>query len=134
MLEIASELSKIASKYGLIIETCSEDIELSNLGIMHGKCIDANLISKIVGSKIDVGKDPNQRESCGCVKSIDIGAYNTCRHQCLYCYANFSKKVVDKSVNLHSPHSPLLFGELGEKDKVIEKEMVSYLRGQISFI
>jgi len=134
MIEIASELSKIASKYGLIIETCSEDIELSNLGINHGKCIDDNLITKIVGCKIDVGKDPNQRESCGCVKSIDIGAYNTCKHQCLYCYANFNKKVVDKSVSLHSSHSPLLFRELEEKDKVIEKEMVSHIRGQKSFI
>ena len=35
-------------------------------------------------------KDRNQRESCGCIVSKDIGRYNTCPHHCAYCYANSS--------------------------------------------
>jgi hypothetical protein len=36
-------------------------------------------------------KDNGQRELCGCMAAKDIGEYNTCIHQCEYCYANTSK-------------------------------------------
>ena len=38
-------------------------------------------------------RDKGQREFCGCMKSKDIGEYNTCVHLCEYCYANASKTI-----------------------------------------
>jgi len=134
MNEIAFNLSFIASKYNIRIESCSEDIDLDKYNIKHGKCIDDELISRIIGSRLFSEKDPNQRLSCGCIKSIDIGAYNTCRHNCLYCYANFNRGVVLKNTQLHNVKSPLLYGELNENDKVSIRAVSSDIDNQMSLI
>ena len=38
-------------------------------------------------------RDAGQRTACGCCISKDIGEYNTCPHQCEYCYANTTKEL-----------------------------------------
>ncbi len=39
-------------------------------------------------------KDVGQRTACSCIPSKDIGAYDSCPHFCVYCYANRSEQAV----------------------------------------
>jgi DNA repair photolyase len=126
MITISEELVKIANKYNIEIETCSEKIDLDSLGINHGKCIDDKLISQLIGCDDSIDKDSNQREECGCVKSVDIGMYNTCPHQCKYCYANYSLETALKNHGLHDPQSPLLFGQLRGDEKITERKIIKH--------
>ena len=107
---VSSAFSRIARENNMVVESCSEKIDLESFGIKHGKCVDGELIGELLGVPVDAGKDKNQRPDCGCVESIDIGAYNTCRHGCKYCYANFSEKATITNHGNHDPESPLLTG------------------------
>ena len=131
MYELAERLVEIANKNDLIVESCAEKINLEQFGIQHGQCIDCQLFEKILNCKINILKDKNQRLECGCMESIDIGAYNTCKNGCVYCYANFSKTTVIKNMGAHNPSSPLIYGEVMPDDKIVERKMFSLKKNQI---
>ena len=119
---ISSYLSEIAHSNSMQIFSCAEKYELSQFGVKHGKCIDDDLIRKLFGIAIDVQKDKFQREECGCVQSQDIGQYNTCIHDCVYCYANFNKNMAHSQWSLHDPSSPFLLGNGNQTQMPKEKE------------
>ncbi len=114
-MEFARGLQQLNKSWNLEMATCAEDIELSQFAIHPNKCIDDNLIVRLfshdtplmifLGKTISPSfpadsiyrgslKDKGQRRFCGCIKSKDIGQYNTCAHGCIYCYANRNKTVV----------------------------------------
>jgi len=131
MDEFANKLYELNKSWNLQLGTCSEKIDLEKYNIVHNKCIDDDLMIDLfsedeklmdfLGVEIKQAdlfsdgeviktkklKDKGQREDCGCIMAKDIGAYNTCPHECNYCYANTSKEIAKKNYQryLDNPNS-----------------------------
>lgn len=122
---LAQALAPIARHHGLEIVTCAEAGDFSRYGIGHGSCIDRALFEHLLGCPLAAGRDKGQRPACGCMESIDIGAYNTCGNGCLYCYANHSQSAVRANLAAHDPASPLLCSTLASNDVIAERRIYS---------
>lgn len=131
--QFAGQLAAIAARHGLAAESCAEAMNLEDVEIRHGSCIDSRLIEEIMGCRIRAGKDRNQRAECGCAESVEVGAYNTCRNGCRYCYANFSQAAVRSRAGLYDPYSPILCGAVEPEDKVTLRKTKSLRDGQLGF-
>ncbi len=106
ILKYLSHLQKEWQKQdpGFSVQACAMDADYSEYGINPARCIDDQLLAKIFpgnealmnflgrnnlfNEENPLPDDKSQRKHCHCIPSKDIGAYNTCRHNCLYCYAN----------------------------------------------
>lgn len=127
LTKFAKTIADIAHENGMTVATCAEKIDLQACGIEHNSCIDKELIERIIEKPLSVGSDKGQREDCGCVQSIDIGTYDTCKNGCAYCYACKSQEKVTENILSRDNHSPLLCDTLKPTDNVMERKPKSFV-------
>ena len=112
---IGENFSLIASKYNMTVQTCFEDNNLCEYGFIKGECLSHELAYILTGKKYKNWK-ARKEQKCNCVEMVDIGAYNSCKHFCKYCYANYDEKQVLNNFKEHDDNSSLLIGNLKESD------------------
>ena len=100
---LAADLISMAADNGLALQSCAEEERLAELGVPPGKCIDEELIRRAFNIQVTGRKDPGQRGDCLCVCSRDIGATDTCLHDCAYCYATRSPDAARRRFEQHDP-------------------------------
>ena len=129
-LTLGREIIRIASNHGMTVKPCAEGDELAAYGADCGGCMLISDYEKALGRRLKAPKRKGARAECACYLSCDIGAYNTCRHLCKYCYANAEPSKVLAQSRLHDPRSPFLIGYYREGDIIHDVPQKSWIDGQ----
>lgn len=125
---LVSGLAKIAQKREILLQSCGTTQSFSHLGVRASGCASAERLGEATGCVIKPnGRKGGERKGCRCMDWRDMGAYDTCPHGCLYCYANSNHALARKRWQAHDPLSPMLCDQLGANDQVCQGRMPSLL-------
>ena len=113
---IGRSFSKSAKKHNIVVHTCNEERDLTEFGFIKDDCISKELAFKLTGKIYKKKWKARKDLVCQCVEMVDIAVYNSCKHFCKYCYANYDEKKVNDNYSKHNPKSSLLIGDLKEDD------------------
>ncbi len=129
-LTFGKEMIKIAAAHGMMLKPCAEGDELAQFGADCGGCMRISDYEKAIGKRLNAPKKKGARAECACYLSCDIGAYNTCKHLCKYCYANAEPSKVLSESRRHDPKSPFLIGGYRDGDIVNDVQQKSWIDEQ----
>lgn len=115
--QIGLNFSRSAWENGMSVQTCFEERNLVSYGFTRGECLSLSLAEKITGKKPKKWKARGEN-GCNCAEMVDVGVYNTCKHFCKYCYANYDEKMVNANTLRHDVNSSLLIGQIGADDVI----------------
>ncbi|HSB35093.1 MAG TPA: DUF1848 domain-containing protein [Nitrospirota bacterium] len=110
--DFAHRLALRAEVKGIRMYACCNDYLLSD-SVGKASCVNGAYLSKTFKTPLDT-RPASLREECACTRSIDIGAYDTCGHGCLYCYANTDKNRAGAALLKHDPSWNALGGRVND--------------------
>ncbi len=88
---LLNSINAIAKKRNISLYICCQNKYLAS-DIKQARCIDKGLLEELypnIRTNIKLNKT---RQDCACYNSVDIGTYNTCINNCIYCYAGGNNK------------------------------------------
>lgn len=101
---LLGELAGLAAAEGLRPTLCSQP-ELLAPPLEPARCIDAGRLSELAGRPI-AARAKGNRPGCLCAESRDLGAYDSCPHGCVYCYAVRDRELALRTYRAHDPAAP----------------------------
>lgn len=132
-ITLGREIIRIAAAHGMTVKPCAEGDELAPYGANCRGCTTIETFETAIGRTLHAPKRKSARATCACWLSSDIGAYNTCRHLCRYCYANAEPDIVLAQSRFHDPESPFLIGGYLPGDRIHDVPQESWIDEQLSF-
>ena len=105
---LLERLAAIALDHGIAPTLCSQPGLLGPL-LGEARCIDAERLADVAQRPVAAPESGN-RPGCRCALSRDIGAYDTCPHGCVYCYAVADRDRAVANFRDHDPEAAMLGG------------------------
>lgn len=133
-LALGKAIVEIAGAHGMTVKPCAEGDELAPYGADCSGCMKLSDYEKAIGFRLKAPKRKGARAACACYLACDIGAYDTCRHLCRYCYANTDPARVLAQSRRHDPDSPFLIGSYEKGDIIHDVPQASWIDRQVSFL
>ena len=132
-LKIGKVFSEIGASYHMKMRTCLEGEDLKVFGFDCSGCMTKQVLEQAIGEEFCIPSSaaPQARPGCSCLIGNDIGAYNSCGHGCLYCYANQDMELVRARMKWHDPTSPFLIGGSMPEDEVHDALQKRWVTGQM---
>lgn len=106
--DLLAGLAAIAAGVGMRPTLCSQP-ELAPPGLAAARCIDASRLADVAQRPL-AAREGGNRPGCHCALSRDIGAYDTCPHGCVYCYAVVERDRARANFHAHDPAALMLRG------------------------
>jgi Domain of unknown function (DUF1848) len=100
------EIAALAREQGIAASLCSQP-ELLAPSLGEASCVDAGRLAD-VGQRPVAARLVGNRPGCRCALSRDIGAYDTCPHGCVYCYAVTERDRAAANFRRHDPAAAIL--------------------------
>lgn len=98
---LLQDLAGLAHERGIAATLCSQP-DLLGPGLGEASCVDAARLADI-GQRPLAVRESGNRPGCRCALSRDIGAYDTCPHGCVYCYAVGERDRAAAAFRRHDP-------------------------------
>lgn len=96
--ELLADLRAIAAAHGIRLTLCTQPALAGDAA----RCIDGDRLARVAGRPF-AARQKGNRPGCLCAESRDIGAYDTCPHGCVYCYAVADHGRARHAVKRHDP-------------------------------